>query len=102
MRKSSQLREVYAELRAALGVEFPAHEVLDLANRLVAAISHLTIVDYTRGDDRPSFWSVDETIQRCGWMLVEDARRAGSYEDDDNQFCANQFRKIEEAMRMGV
>lgn len=101
MGKASQLREVYAELRAALGDEFPAHEVLDLASRLVAAAGHVALVDCTRGAERPDYWSVDETIHRCGWMLVEDARRAGMYDDDD-QTCVDPLREFEEAMRMAA
>ena len=101
MRKASQLREVYIELRAALGDEFPAHEILDLANRLLAAANHVTTFDYTRGEERPEYWPVDERIERSGWMLVEDARRAGIYDDDD-QLCAIQFKEFEEAMRMAA
>ena len=82
-RTAKRVRQVYAELRAALGEHMSAGEILGLAAQIVELAEKRTLVDLTRAVERPEFFAVDEMIGQRGWMLVEDARRDGFFEDDD-------------------
>jgi hypothetical protein len=104
VRKADQVRGVYYELRAALGDEVPAGEALDLAMRLVDVATHKIVIDRTVAPDRRDGWSVDEAMLFRGWRLVEEARQAGYYDDDDGDDALNwcDGQSLEELMRMAA
>lgn len=99
MSSARRVREVYAELRSALGDDLPAGEVLRMAAQIVELADRQILFDMTRGCERPDYWSVDEMIGRRGWMVVEEAYRAGFFDDDEP---VGAWRQAEEMMRMAA
>lgn len=82
MNKANQYREVYAELRAVFGDELAAGEVLALAHLVMEAAGRRVLIDLT-SPERAGFEDVDEMMRSRGWSLVEDARRAGFFDDEE-------------------
>jgi hypothetical protein len=85
--RAFKIRQVYAELRRAIGKELPAIELLQLATKLVDATRSAVIVDdgncfalHPDGDRLP----LDEAFADGGWRMM--ARDHGytpeQFEDD--------------------
>ena len=97
--RSIKVRQVFAELRHALGAEIPAGELLRLAAALVDASypreskdQHLNVVD------RPAFDQVplDKAFADGGWHLMETERGWVSETcwDDEPRFADANANKI--------
>jgi hypothetical protein len=73
MNKPAKVRAIYHELRAAVGDEFPANELLQAAGKLVelASVEDLEAVASIR-EPRPTREElpVDKAIADGGWLLL--------------------------------
>jgi hypothetical protein len=85
--QASKIRQVYAELRHALGDEIPAIELLRLAAKLVDAAEHPSVreenvVGMRRSIDQ--LLPLDEAFADGGWrMMARDrAYHSETFEDD--------------------
>lgn len=90
--RSIKVRQVFAELRNALGSEIPAGELLKLAAALVDASYPREPKDEHRNFvDRPAFDQVplDKAFADGGWNIMETEPRwvSESYWDDDPRFA---------------
>lgn len=90
--RSIKVRQVFAELRHALGAEIPAGELLRLAAALVDATYPREPKDEHRNvADRPAFDQVplDRAFADGGWHIMETEPRWASeaYWDDDPRFA---------------
>jgi hypothetical protein len=92
-RRSIKVRQVFVELRRALGVEIPAGELLRLSATLVAATYPIESPDPDRRsgylqafDDAP----LDRAFSDGGWRVMhrEASWAANAYRDDDPAFAA--------------
>ena len=101
MTKTTRVREVYAELRSGLGNEVPAREILRLAHWIVDAADQRVILDYTGAGSRPQADAVDQMMMRNPWLLVEDARENGFFEDDE-PVGPIRGQRLHEIMRMAA
>ena len=83
MNKPQKIREIYSELKNVLGDEFPSHEVVECAARLVDASDDSLYEPKTylgAGGPIPySEMSVDQVIENCPWKVVS---REWTGEDD--------------------
>lgn len=74
MRKHDVLRAIYVELRATLGPEIPAGEVIRLANLILRAYSgldHESIDDHSGSRTSIVSMAVDTAMQDGGWRVLE-------------------------------
>lgn len=90
--RSIKVRQVFAELRHALGAEIPAGELLRLAAALVDATYPRESKDEHRNvADRPAFDQVplDRAFADGGWHIMETEPRwvSETYWDDDPKFA---------------
>jgi hypothetical protein len=89
--RSMKVRQVFAELRRALGAEIPAGELLGLAAALVDAAAPIECPDEHRSvPDRPASdqLPLDRAFSDGGWRVMhrESNWFASSYRDDDPGF----------------
>ena len=89
--RSIKVREVFVELRRALGTEVPAGELLRLAAALVDA-AHPNEIHSEHRSDRPASDQVplDRAFSDGGWRVMhrESNWMLGAYRDDDPGFPA--------------
>lgn len=90
--RSIKVRQVFAELRHALGTEIPAGELLKLAAALVdASYPRETKDEHRNFVDRPAFDQVplDKAFADGGWNIMETEPSwvSESYWDDDPRFA---------------
>jgi hypothetical protein len=85
--RSIKVRQVFVELRRALGAELPAGALLRLAAALVDAAHPLAGRDEHQRSDRPAFDQVplDRAFSDGGWRVMhrESSWAAKVYRDDD-------------------
>jgi hypothetical protein len=90
--RSIKVRQVFVELRHALGAEIPAGELLRLAAALVDATRPIEGRDEHQRRDRPAFDQVplDRAFSDAGWRIMhrESNWVANAYRDDDPTFTA--------------
>ena len=94
--RSIKVRQVFAELRQALGAEIPAGELLRLAAALVDASSPGEAKDPHQSlDPRPAYDQVplDKAFADDGWaiMRIDPRLVADAYGDDDPSFTTRNF-----------
>jgi len=93
--RSIKVRQVFAELRRALGTEVPAGELLRLAAALVDA-AHPKESHSERCTDRPALDQVplDRAFSDGGWRVMHREYKwiLGAYRDDDPGFPATKGR----------
>jgi hypothetical protein len=96
--RSIKVRQVFAELRRALGPEIPAVEVLRLAAALVDVAHPVEIHDEELGhsNHRPASDRVplDHAFSDGGWRLMHREFKwlTAAYQDDDPAFAASRGR----------
>ncbi len=86
MTRPSQIRRIVAELRAALGPDVPAWQLLQLAHHIVDAHREPEIHDFDEPIARNPFFAmdVDLAFQRDnGWKVVDFERQQGMAFDDE-------------------
>src|SRR5262245_49312292 len=85
-RRSIKVRQVFAELRRAMGAEIPAGKLLRLAASLVDAARPVECRDYEhRHDDRPIFDQIplDCAFSDGGWRVMHrESKWVGNLDED--------------------
>lgn len=96
--RSIKVREVFVELRRALGTEVPAGELLRLAAALVDAAHPVESHSEDRRSERPAFDQVplDRAFSDGGWRVMhrESNWILGAYWDDDPGLPATEGRSV--------
>lgn len=74
MNRPQKIRQVYAELRSALGQDVPSHEVLSASSRLVDIVDgRHTQPGARQGSPRPTFEELplDKAFADGGWRIMK-------------------------------
>jgi hypothetical protein len=101
--RAFKIRQVYGELRYALGTETPAIELLQLATRLIDATRTPAVVDDTKILElRPSSdqLPLDEAFADGGWRIMAHDRAYSSEQfEDDPSLSARGKSKLDRLMK---
>lgn len=95
--RPSQIRRVVAELRAALGPDVPAWELVQLAGFIVEAHRDPEKLDFREPAPRPPFSALDVDLAFArseGWKVLDFERRQGMIFTDElpDSYYRTQYR----------
>jgi hypothetical protein len=104
MNRSRQVREIYEELRASVGIKVSPAELLAAAASLVAL--------FDRGAEEPGFelrrgglpfaqWAVDRMFADGGWRVLAMERHEG-IEPDEDEMDRVDARRVLSEIEMGA